>query len=238
MMSPRSEEILFHSPKPSLCIPGTICVEGNIGSGKSTLLAGLKKAGYIVYEEPVESRWAEHLVRLYSDQKRWGFTFQIEVVDWYKHLVGDLQNSIGKPGGGENVIPLKIVERSPISTYEIFGKNLKNMGNMNKWEMKLLGKVVESWAWIPEHTFYIKTPYADAYERLKIRGREGEEDVPIELLRQLELRHEAFTKSKYCGMVHVLDGRLSREDLVAEAIEKIKVLKYGANSVFSRSRVL
>jgi len=71
----------YQSPKPSLYIPGTICVEGNIGSGKSTLLAGLKRLGYIVFEEPVESRWAEHLVTLYSDQKRWGFTFQIEVVD-------------------------------------------------------------------------------------------------------------------------------------------------------------
>jgi len=235
MRSPQSEETHLHSPEPSLCIPGTICVEGNIGSGKSTLLAGLKKAGYIVYEEPVESRWAEHLVKLYSDQKRWGFTFQIEVVDWYKHLVGDLQKTARKPAGGKNV---RIVERSPISTYEIFGKNLKKTGNMTDWEIKLLGKVVESWAWVPEHTFYIKTPYADAYDRLKIRGREGEENVPIDLLRQLELRHEAFTKSKYCGVVHVLDGRLSREDLVAEAIKKIKVLKSGNNSEFSRFRML
>jgi len=45
-----------YPPKSSLCIPGTVCVEGNIGSGKSTLLAGLKKLGYIVFEEPVESR--------------------------------------------------------------------------------------------------------------------------------------------------------------------------------------
>jgi len=141
MRSPRSVKTLSHSPKPSLCIPGTICVEGNIGSGKSTLLAGLKKAGYIVYEEPVESRWAEHLVKLYSDRKRWGFTFQIEVVDWYKHLVDELQKIAEKPAGGDKV---RIIERSPISTYEIFGKNLWKMGDMTKWEMKLLGKVVES----------------------------------------------------------------------------------------------
>jgi len=234
----RAHQKLSPSPEPSLWIPGTICVEGNIGSGKSTLLAGLKNAGYIVYEEPVESRWAEHLVTLYSDQKRWGFTFQIEVVDWYKHLVADLQRRADEPAVGGGEIQFKIVERSPISTYEIFGKNLKKMGNITDWEMKLLRKVVESWAWIPEHTFYVKTPYSDAYQRLKIRAREGEENVPVELLRQLELRHEAFAKSKYCGTVHVLDGRLSKEALVAEAIKTIRELQSKKNDRLNRSRVL
>jgi len=117
------------------------------------------------------------------------------------------------------------VERSPISTYEIFGRNLREMGNLTEWELKLLGKVVESWAWTPEHTFYVKTPYTEAYERLKVRGRDGEENVPMELLRQLELRHEAFTKSRFCGKVHVLDGGVSKEELVAQAIAKMKELQ-------------
>ena len=52
----QSEQKCVEPLEPSLYIPGTICVEGNIGSGKSTLLYGLEKAGYNVYEEPVESR--------------------------------------------------------------------------------------------------------------------------------------------------------------------------------------
>ena len=43
----------------------------------------------------------------------------------------------------------------------------------------------------------------------------------------LEDRHEAFMKRKYCGTVHVLDGSLSKEDLVAQAVEKIKLIKSG-----------
>jgi len=120
----------IRSPQPSLYIPGTICVEGNIGSGKSTLLAGLRNVGYCVYEEPVESHWAEHLVRLYDNPKRWGFTFQVEVVDWYKQLVTDLKKSAHEPVIGGGLSQLKIVERSPISTYEIFGTNLREMGNL------------------------------------------------------------------------------------------------------------
>jgi len=220
-MSANSSEQIDPSPKPSLYIPGTICVEGNIGSGKSTLLAGLKRLGYAVFEEPVESRWAEHLITLYSDPKRWGFTFQIEVVDWYKQLVTDLRKRAREPTPGGGTM-LKIVERSPISTYEIFGKNLREMGNFTNWELKLLGKVVESWAWTPEYTFYVKTPYTESYRRLKARGRDGEEKVPLELLRQLELRHEEFAKSKNCGVVYVLDGRQSKEALIEDAIVKLQ----------------
>jgi len=216
----KSVSRIFKSAK--LWIPGTICVEGNIGSGKTTLLSGLKEAGYIVYEEPVDSRWASHLVTMYSDQKRWGFTFQIEVAAWYKHLAEILQDKGNEPAvaGGRNQI--KIIERSPISTFEIFGNNLLDMEYMSDWEMKLLQKVVDSWAWTPEHTFYVKTPYDDAFRRLKSRGREGEENVPMGLLQQLENRHEAFTKSNLCGRVYELDGRLSKEDLVDQAIREIK----------------
>jgi len=212
------------SPDPTLFIPGTICIEGNIGSGKSTLLGGLREAGYWVAEEPVKEIWGDYLGTLYSDQKRWGFTFQIEVVDWYKGLVQRLQKDpvVTSAGGG---VGIKIVERSPTSTYQIFGKNLRRQGNLTAWEMKLLGKVVESWAWLPEHTFYVQTPYELAFERLRLRNRCGEEEVPIELLRQLEIQHEAFMKSKYCGRAHYLDGSLSKKELVAQAIEKIKEIQ-------------
>jgi len=57
----------------------------------------------------------------------------------------------------------------------------------------------------------------------------------MELLRQLELRHEAFMRSRFCGMVHVLDGRLGKEELVSQAIAKMKDIQLGQDAV---SRVL
>jgi len=214
------------SPEPTLSIPGTVCIEGNIGSGKSTLLDGLDQRGYWVEQEPVTERWGKHLPTLYSDQKRWGFTFQIEVVDWYKELVQKLQksnqNTRTAVGGGHQI---KIVERSPLSTYQIFGKNLRYQGNLSDWEMKLLGKVVESWAWTPEHTFYVDTPHEVAFQRLRKRDRAGEEGVPKELLRQLELRHKSFIGSTSCGEVHILDGRLGKKDLVQQAVNKLNEIR-------------
>ena len=67
-------------------VPEEICVEGNIGWGKSTLLSGLKKAGMLIFQEPVETRWREHLKTLYRNKARWGFTSQIKVLEWFTHI--------------------------------------------------------------------------------------------------------------------------------------------------------
>ena len=37
-----------------------------------------------ITQEPVETRWP--LTALYSNQKRMGFTFQTEVLEWFMHL--------------------------------------------------------------------------------------------------------------------------------------------------------
>ena len=112
-----------------LCIPGVICVEGNIGSGKSTLLYGLQNAGLMVYQEPVGTRWKEHLSTFYENKARWGFTFQIEVLQWFIHLQSLLWiKGIGHPGKYQT--SLKLVERSPMAAYHIFAKNMWRMGNL------------------------------------------------------------------------------------------------------------
>jgi len=67
-------------------VPFVVCVEGNIGSGKSTLLANLKQAGFNVISEPIDTIWGRYLPRLYEDLKRWGFCFQMEVMDWFRQL--------------------------------------------------------------------------------------------------------------------------------------------------------
>jgi len=62
--------------------------------------------------------------------------------------------------------------------------------------------------------------------------------VSIELLKKLELKHEDFTKSKYCGVVHVLDGRQSKKDLVADAIVKLRQIELRSDFQQRESRML
>ena len=190
---------------------GVICIEGNIGSGKSTLLSGLQRTGMTGFPEPVESRWREYLSTFYKNKSRWGFTFQIEVLEWFTHLRTLLSRRprcwTWKPSN-----TLVLVERSPMATYHIFAKNMRMQGHMTAWEMNLLQRLLVPCGWIPEHTLMVWTPYKEAGKRIHKRGRTAEKKIAMELLHQLELRHEAFLNSGLCGQVHILDGTLSKND--------------------------
>ena len=47
----------------------------------------------------------------------------------------------------------------------------------------------------------------------------------MEFLEQLEFRHRAFIHSGLCGKVHILDGTLSKKELLAKAIEEIGAIR-------------
>ena len=63
--------------------------------------------------------------------------------------------------------------------------------------------------------------YKEALKRLKKRDRTAERDIKEESLRSLELRHRAFIQSGLCGKVHVLDGSLSKQELLTSSMVKI-----------------
>ena len=91
------------------------------------------------------------------------------------------------------------------------------MGKLTRWEMHLLHRLTTKLGWIPEHTFFIDTPFLEAAKRTNKRGRPAEQNIPLEYLRQLEIRHRAFMKSGVCGKVHILDGTLKKGELVQMA---------------------
>ena len=74
---------------------------------------------------------------------------------------------------------------------------------------------------IPEHTFLVQTPYTEALRWMKERDRKAEENVKDEFLYQLELRHQAFIQSRLCGEVHILNGSLSKQELLTSALAEI-----------------
>ena len=124
-----------------------------------------------------------------------------------------------------SLIPPILVERSPMAAYHIFAKVMRRSGHLTIWEMNLLRRLMKKWEWIPEHTFLVWTPYKEALKRLKKRDRTAEKDIKEEFLRQLELRHRAFIQSGLCGKVHILDGSLSKQELLTSAMNKIDAIR-------------
>lgn len=150
-----------------------ISVGGSIGSGKSTILERLKENGHNVFFEPIES-W-KHLEKFYLDKKRWGFTFQIEVLNSFS--VCESSNNI-------------ICERSPWESYNIFAKLLSESGYLTGDEFSLYESMYRRTSWKPDLFIYLKTDAEVCLERVRKRNRNCENVIDASYLEKLNILYE------------------------------------------------
>lgn len=177
-----------------------IHIEGNIGAGKSTLLTFLEKEfACNVSQEPV-GEWMklDLLDKFYKDINRWSFAFQMNCFISRVHQVDKL------PSWSDNII-----ERSLLSD-KIFAQNCYNNGNMEKTEFDVYLRWSE---WLYDRVckkvkniIYLRVPPEVCYERIKQRNREGEEEIPLEYLKQLHVLHDEWLLNNKEINVLVLDS--------------------------------
>jgi len=167
-------------------------IDGNIGSGKTTQLDLLAdRRGYTVQKEPIE-KWPLDLY--YSDPTRWGFLFQIIILQTLKTV--DSPNPV-------------IYERSPLSSRYVF------------WE--LMDKTPEEdlayctqhdlQGWEPDVYIYIDKSPERCYEHIQDRkGQEGDKAVSLDYLQCLhEKYHQMITNNVKCDRKYIVDGNQSIE---------------------------
>jgi deoxyguanosine kinase len=202
--------------------PILISIEGNIGSGKSTLLKRLRELqpNWTFVDEPVDS-WltirneqGESLLEVfYKDIKRWAYTFQNAAVlsrgqmvqkaveEWkqtysrmLKELAEHYHNKREEPVPN---VPSRIIlmERCVETDRNVFAKMLKADGKMDgiewilyeKWYNFIIGMVPKINAFI-----WVDTEADTCSQRIKTRAREGEDDIPLEYLKNLEKVHKEW----------------------------------------------
>ena len=183
-------------------VPILISIEGNIGSGKSTLLKRLRELepewNYI--DEPVES-WmkirnekGESLLEVfYHDIKRWSYTFQNAAVLSRGIMI---QDAIKAPKTKSNVF---IMERCVDTDKHIFANMLHDDGMLDGIEWSLYNLWYEHITkLIPKMNMHvwIDTPAETCCERIKIRAREGEEDISLEYLEKLDKVHKEWLENE------------------------------------------
>jgi len=83
-----------------------------------------------------------------------------------------------------------IVERSALSCITIFAANLRDTGNMTKWEYSLLQRFYSMIAWEPAHILYIRADPEVCCGRITKRNRDGESNVDPKLIESLHNKHE------------------------------------------------
>ena len=191
-----------------------ISVEGNIASGKTTLMKALQErlpdADFFL--EPVD-KWTEEgwLDALYSDPKRFGFSFQIRVHQGFFEAKEEINRSSKQ---------ICVVERSSYSANKVFAKHLLNEEIIDFNEYKTLCKISSFTRGLHPHvTLYIKTDVKQCLKRMEERGREEEQGITEEYLTAIDTLHDdAFL---YDHNVYVIDGNQSAEDVLKKAMEII-----------------
>lgn len=181
-----SLEERYETAATTTSFPKCICIEGNIGSGKSTLLRKLAEKGYIVLEEPVDKIWDKYLPLYYSDCKRWGMTFQLEVFEWFNKL-----RTILLPEMCQNHKRI-IIERSPQTSFFVFCSYLYENGDMTNWEYDKVKWLYNVITWKAKKVLYLQLEPDLCVERIIQRNRKSESNIPKnrKLIESLHSLHE------------------------------------------------
>jgi deoxyadenosine/deoxycytidine kinase len=180
--------------------PIIITLDGNIGAGKSTLLEAIRAnvPSVTVIPEPV-GEWltmtnenGESLLSLfYSDKRRWAYTFQncamlTRLMDTQR-ILKEYYADTTKPR-------ILITERSVLTDRYVFAEMLHKQGIIDQLEWNLYLKWFNNLAAdLPvKGIIHLNTSAKTSKDRIGIRGRTGEESIPIEYLNDLDEQHNIW----------------------------------------------
>ena len=179
--------------RDSSCV---ISLDGNIGAGKSTLLEKIGTAfpHIKVVPEPVDTwtrlknKEGRNLLELfYEDKRRWAYTFQNAAI---LSRLKTLKDALSEAGPGQIIV----TERSVLTDRFVFAQMLKDKGEIDPLEWDLYEMWYNNFASdLPmAGVIYITTGVATSSERIKKRGRGGEEGIPDAYLKDLAAQHEVW----------------------------------------------
>ena len=174
-----------------------IVIAGNIGSGKTTLTNLL--ANHLQYQAHFESvEDNPYLGDFYADMDRWSFPLQIHFLT---HRFKAHQKIIDSSASA-------IQDRSIYEDANIFARALHEDGKMNlrDYENYLrLYKVMTEQLQYPTLVIYLKRSVNKLMERIKLRGRDYEKQIPQEYLSRLNNYYEDWFRTYQGGKALKID---------------------------------
>lgn len=187
-----------------------IAMAGNIGAGKTTAAKIISQdLGYELFDEPViDNRFLKHY---YGDMKRWSFTLQLEfLIRRVEHheLIATVPKSC-------------VQDRTLYEDPEIFAKYLHGLGHMTRDELELYFEYFERLATTvktPDLVVMLEGPGPDDLQsRIQTRGRQEEQNIPIDFLKGLSGYYTSFPmvcREKYG--IPVVDFDVKTHDIRSE----------------------
>lgn len=173
-----------------------IAIAGNIGAGKTELTHFLcKKYGLTPFFEPNDQN--PYLADFYKDMKTWAFRSQVFFLTHKFRLHRELEREPGTT----------LQDRTIYEDAEIFAKNLHRQRFIDKRDFRTYWELYESISEAltpPDLMIYLQCPVRTLKERIKLRGRVMEQDIPSAYLTRLSTLYEEWFKRYKMSEVLVL----------------------------------
>lgn len=210
-----------------------IVIAGNIGSGKTTLTQMLVK--HYGWEPRLESvQYNPYLDDYYKDMRRWSLNLEVYFLKERFRDMLDIARS-------EKTI---VQDRSIFEGVYIFTANNHDMGHMSDRDFETYMGLFESMMMIarePDLMVYLRASVPHLVDHIHQRGRDYEQNMQLDYLRNLNERYEDFIYRKYKGRVLTIDVDhrdflYSREDFayaVSEIDRQLALITRSERDLFS-----
>ncbi len=173
-----------------------IAIAGNIGAGKTELTSFLcKRYGVRPFYEPNDQN--PYLTDFYHDMKTWAFRSQVFFLTHKFRLHRELER---EPGTA-------LQDRTIYEDAEIFAKNLHKQRFIDARDWKTYWELYETVSASlrpPDLMIYLRCPVKTLKQRIKLRGRKMEQDIPTTYLSRLNALYEDWFKRYTMSPVLVL----------------------------------
>ena len=193
----------------------SIAIAGNMGSGKSTLVDFLARTYDVSpFYEPNDEN--PYLPDFYKDMKRWAFRSQLYFLSNKFRLHQELDRTPG-------VVAL---DRTIFEDAEIFATALHQMRKIDKrdWQtywgfyQAILDAIKP-----PDLMIYLRCSMRTLRQRIKLRGRAMEQDVPLAYLKRLDRLYETWINSYDMSEVLVLET--DKLDYIHDLVYRLDVME-------------
>ncbi len=189
-------ELAYHR-LTSTTNPMFVVVAGNIGSGKTTLTKKLsERLGWKPHFESVQDN--PYLSDFYKDMSRWAFPLQV----YFLNHRFNTHRTI------ESLTASSIQDRSIYEDANIFARSLYDQGKLDSRDYQNYRSLYESMIQFispPTLMIFLRRSVPKLQERIKQRGRDYEQAIPVEYLTSLNDYYDEWYANYGLGKSLIVD---------------------------------
>ena len=194
-----------------------IAIAGNMGAGKSSLVRFLCAQFDIrPFYEPNEEN--PYLKDFYGDMKRWAFQSQVYFLSGKFRIHQELEKARSKT--------TVVQDRSIYEDAEIFAYNLYRTRKMARRDYETYRALYETIVRAlrpPDLLIYLRANLRTVRQRIRLRGRPEEQEVPVSYLRRLNTLYEEWF-ARY-DLSPTLELQTDKMDYITDLVDRIDLLQ-------------